>query len=221
VKPIVLLGDTGKLEFIRVMKEQNFGMMIVNRIPSKLAYEAMPWGFDNMCFGAWRNGTEWDAGAWHIRALQLRSKGFHPPLFAVVPDLPTKGNKSLEFSARHLELVPHEFPKALALQDGMTYQSVREHLKTYKYDYLFLGGSDAFKVHCSDWKRFADDFGLPLHYARASTLEKLEHALHCEVASVDSSFPLVESRTLLPLHGYLCPRTSQLCTVPTIGRGDE
>jgi hypothetical protein len=214
MKPIVLLGDTGKKEFVARMKEEGFGMMLTERIPSKLAYEGMPWAFDNMCFGAWRNNTEWDAGAWHIRALQLRTKGFPPPLFAVVPDLPARGIESLEFSTKHLDLVPHEFPKALALQDGMTYQSVVPYLEDY--DYLFIGGSDSFKLHAMDWTRFARDNGKKIHYARASTLEKLEWAIHCEVDSLDSTFPAVDSSTLSPVRGYFCERTSQLCPVPEV-----
>jgi hypothetical protein len=214
MKPIVLLGDTGKKEFVAKMKELGWGMMLTERIPKRLAYDGMQYAFDNMCFGAWRNETEWDAAAWHIRAMQLRMRGFPPPLFAVVPDLPAKGQESLEFSAKHLELVPQEFPKALALQDGMTYQSVKPYLKDYEY--LFIGGSDAFKLHAADWTKFARDHGKKIHYARASTLEKLEWALHLEVDSLDSTFPIVDSSTLSPIHGHFCQRTSQLCPVSKV-----
>jgi len=215
-KPLVLLGDTGKKSFIARMKQEGFGMMYCERVPKKLAYDGMPWAWDNGAFPAWRNGTTYDVGAWHIKTLQLLSRGLPPPLFAVVPDLPTKGIESLKYSRDKSELVPNEFPKALALQDGMTYQTVKEEIKTGVYDWLFIGGSDAFKLHAGDWTKFARDNGKKIHYARASTLEKLEWALHLEVDSLDSCFSIVDGSTLQPVHGYLCKRTSQRCPISEV-----
>lgn len=213
MKPIVLLGDTRATGFIERMVAEGFGVMVVDRLP-KMHYEGMPWAFDNGCFGPWRNGTPWDAAAWHIRALQIRNMGLPAPLFAVVPDLPAKGQESLAFSERHLELMPHGFPKALALQDGMTYQSVKPFLKDYEW--LFIGGSDAFKIHAMDWTRFARSEGKKIHYARASTLEKLEWAIHCGVDSLDSSFSVVDETAVRTVRGYFCKRASKLCPFPEV-----
>lgn len=216
MKPIVLLGDTRDAKFIKRMTEEKFGVMVVDRLP-KIHYEGMPWAFDNGCFAPWRNGTNWDWLAWRERALRIKEMGLSAPLFAVVPDLPAKGKESLLFSERHLELMPKEFPRALALQDGMTYQSVKPHLKNYEW--LFIGGSDSFKLHARDWVRFSRDHGKKIHYARASTLEKLEHAIHCEVDSLDSSFPVVDEAKISSVCGYFCERTSQLCPISKINPG--
>jgi hypothetical protein len=218
MKPIVLLGDTGKLEFIKRITEEKFGMMFTERKP-RIHYTGMPWAFDNGCFGAWRNETAWDLTAWQIRIDRVAKMDIHPPLFAVVPDLPARGAESLLFSRDRVELVPARFPKALALQDGMRYQDVKKDLA--HYDYLFIGGSDAFKLHARDWVRFARDNGKFIHYARASTLEKLEYAIHCEVDSLDSSFPTMDSAEVPSVRGYFCERASQLCPIPSLRDGKE
>lgn len=210
IKPIALVGDTSDSRYHAIMKEHGIGMMFTER-PPKIRYEGMPWAFDNGCFSAWWNKKDWDSTAWHIRLDKIHAMQLPPPLFAVVPDLPTRGLESLRFSRDWVEVIPKQFPAALALQDGMTFQEVKKDLK--KYPWLFLGGSDAFKVQAADWVRFARDNGKKIHYARASTLEKLEWAIHLEVDSLDSSFPVMDKTKIPSVCGYFCERTSQLCPV--------
>jgi hypothetical protein len=212
-KPIVLLGDTRSHTFIERMTKEGFGVMFVDRLP-KIHYPGMPWAWDNGAFPAWRHEREVDWAAWHVNTLRIRGLSIHPPLFAVVPDLPTRGLSSLKFSRQMAYLVPEEFPKALALQDGMNFQAVKAELDLY--DWLFIGGSDGFKVQAADWVRFARDNGKKIHYARASTLEKLEWAMHLEVDSLDSSFPVMDERKVPSVRRLLCPRTSKPCPVPEV-----
>lgn len=201
IKPIVLLGDTRSREFVKRMSEEKFGVMVVDRLP-KIHYEGMPWAFDNGCFSAWWNNKIWDSAAWHIRVDKILAAQLPLPLFAVTPDLPAEGEESLRFSRDWVDRMPEQFPTALALQDGMRFQAVKEHLQFY--DYLFIGGSDAFKVQAADWVKFARDNGKKIHYARASTLEKLEWAIHLEVDSLDSSFPVVDKAKVSSVCRYFC-----------------
>ena len=58
------------------------------------------------------------------------------------------------------------------------------------YDGLFLGGTDAFKLTARDWCGLAHRNNKKFHYARAGTINKLQHAIRIGADSLDSSFPL-------------------------------
>ena len=183
-KPIVLLGATGSPKIIAQMKELGWGMMFCETNP-KLAYKGMPFALDNGAFMAWKSNKKWNPVPFLRRVQSMQDRSLSP-LFVVAPDLPTKGETSLLFSVLHHGACPS--PVALAVQDGQTFQGVKKVMD--QFDYIFLGGSDAFKLRGRDWCKFSHDHGKKFHFARASTIERLEYAIDIGADSLDTTFPL-------------------------------
>lgn len=108
----------------------------------------------------------------------------HAPTFAVLPDIVGAGDRSLEHSERWLDRLP-SLPWYLAVQDGMTETSVSELLP--RVAGLFLGGTDAFKATASAWSALARRHGKRFHFARVSTLHRVQAARRSRADSVDST----------------------------------
>lgn len=103
-----------------------------------------PYALDNGAFAAW-NSTEnkwdesrWSVGAWR-RMLFWAAARKQQPMWAIVPDVPGNATATLERYARFAHEVP--FPKAIAVQDGMTVEQVRD----VGADVVCVGGT-------TDWK---------------------------------------------------------------------
>ena len=186
----VLLGDTRSRSILSRLVQLRWGRMVVFRPPRP--YPGEPWGFDNGAFTDWRQGRAFDGDAYRRRLDRAYAVG--KPLLAVVPDIVMGGKRSLEFSLGWREQLPDDWPWYLAVQDGMTYQSVIGVLD--RFDGLFLGGGDSFKLLARDWCELAHRHGKRFHYGRAGTLHKLDHAKRVQADSLDSAFPLWEKGRL-------------------------
>jgi hypothetical protein len=160
-------------------------------------YPGEPWGFDNGAFRYWHRKpapmepADFDGVGYRERlARALDVPG--PPLLAVVPDLPGSPD-SLEFSLRWRDSLP-AWPWYLAVQDGTDPAHVHPYVSHFAG--IFLGGTDRYKARAREWANFARDLGMPLHYGRAGTLAKLDHAEEVGADSLDSAFPLWTERRL-------------------------
>lgn len=147
------------------------------------------WGLDNGAYAAWQNDTPWDAAAFIDKA--QRAAEMDGCVLAVLPDMVGQGERSLDFSLEWLAKLP-KLPWYLAVQDGMELQPLWGRLldNLDGIDGLFLGGTKRFKLTAMNWRMTADMMGKRLHYARCSTPAVLQHAMNCNVDSVDSCFPL-------------------------------
>mgnify|MGYP001772521626 CR=1 FL=1 len=195
---IVVVGDTRSEEFLAILKTLGWGRTFVEK--AFVPYEGEPWGFDNGAFRDWIKGRSFSK----IRYLKAIEKAvrmadrYHFPYFSVLPDLVAQGEKSLEFSDywgdKLKTYLGNYFEKMnwyLAVQDGMSFESVEEFIKKHSYlKGIFLGGTDTFKALAPEWSRLAKRYGLKFHYARAGTPKKYALAKLSQADSIDSAFPI-------------------------------
>jgi hypothetical protein len=106
---------------------------------------------------------------------------------AVAPDIVGGGLESLEYSITWLRRLPSDYPWFLAVQDGQMPDDVEPVIN--KFSGIFLGGTNRYKTTAPVWASFAHAHGVPFHFGRAGTPQKLATAQEC-ADSCDSSFPL-------------------------------
>lgn len=185
--PAFLIGECTTPSLVRsTFRPLGWGRMWVHR--TIRPYEGERWGFDNGAFGAWKKREAWNADKYRKRLDAAHALG--TPRLAVIPDIPAEGERSLEFSLEWLGSLPADWPWYLAVQDGMTLDMVRPHLKHFAG--LFLGGTNEFKNTAHEWRTLAKGAGLQFHYARTSGVKRLEHARRVGADSCDSTQPLWE-----------------------------
>lgn len=111
-----------------------------------------------------------------------KSKAFHAPLFAVVPDVPYVGAESIKRSRKWIGELRAEFPGvrfAVAVQDGMDESSLDG------FDALFVAGSTGWKwATASRWIAEAQRRGMWGHVARVNTKRGI---WHCQDIGADSA----------------------------------
>jgi hypothetical protein len=133
------------------------------------------------------------------RCVELHDSGA-APLFAVLPDAPFAGLFSLDLSVAQLAEMGPSFPRwtwYLPVQDGMKPADVTPILGSVGG--LFIGGSDPFKRETGrEWVRLAHGAGLPCHYGRCGTPDKLRHAVDIGADSGDSAFVLFRDDRFIP-----------------------
>lgn len=103
----------------------------------------LPYALDNGAFALASRGADFDEEAWRI-ALEFFAHHAQPPHWLVVPDVPFDGERTVELwkSTAHTYKQFH-VPLALAVQDGMTPESV--HDLEVQPDVIFIGGTTAWK----------------------------------------------------------------------------
>jgi hypothetical protein len=181
----VLMGEvTDGSMWIPAMREMGWGRMFVTKRPTPMSGE--PWGFDNGAYSAWKHNENWDVALYRKR-LAVAYEVALPPYLAVLPDLPTCGRESLNFSLYwlHSGALPVEWPWYLAIQDGMDPADVEEHIEGV--DGLFLGGSTVFKNSAPEWAELAHRHGKRFHYARSSSGRSCRFAYESGADSCDTA----------------------------------
>jgi hypothetical protein len=180
---MVLLGSTRSKKLVAKIRGNGWGRLFCGRA-TPLPGE--PWALDNGAFSAWRSGKAWDEAAF-LRSVD-RAMDLHPPLFGVLPDIVAGGDRSLSHSLEWARRLPGRWPWYLAVQDGMTLESVGRVLP--RVDGIFLGGTDAFKRTARSWCHLAHDNGKGFHFARVSTEARYRAAYEMGADSCDTSQPL-------------------------------
>lgn len=120
---------------------------------AQAVYPWMPYALDNAAYGAFKNGTVWDADEFE-RLLAWAAKRKERPLWVLCPDV--VGDRSGTLS-RWREWEPrlreHGWPVAFAVQDGMAAADVPA-----TADLIFVGGTTRWKWRtlrgwCRDFPR--------------------------------------------------------------------
>ena len=200
---IFLHGCTRMKDFLVRMRVHGWGRLFTAERPKPFPGE--PWALDNGVFGAWRAKRPWSVGHFESALNQmdrgLRSGRLHRPLFVALPDR-VADPSSLDYSMTWWMSQGkfYDVPWYLVLQNGMRPQDVAKALrvtirnKAFYGDSaprrirgLFLGGDDAFKLTAPAWCRFAHDHGVAFHFAKVSTIARLETALRIGSDSADST----------------------------------
>ena len=142
-----------------------------------------PYALDNGAFSAWdqKNNT-WDELRWNInswrRMLFWAQSQKQKPLWAIVPDWIGDGAKTIERWHKFKNEVP--FPKAIAVQNGMTVEQVRD----LNPDVVAVGGTTEWKWNTVEmWvKEFPR-----VHVLRCNSPDKLYYLERIGVESCDGT----------------------------------
>ena len=193
----ILVGEfTGKNE--PYIQRMGWGRVWIarNRIPR--IYEGEPWAFDNGAYRDWKAGVDFQE--WRFLKAMNRCHDLlaTAPLWAVLPDIPAGGQKSLALSVKYLERVgqdlPADWPWMIAVQDGLTPEDLEPY--AHRIAGIFLGGSDEYKATAGLWSEWAHARGLKFHFGRCGTTTKLTQAAGIHADSIDSAFPLTSYERL-------------------------
>lgn len=191
---IPFIGLTRSREYLAEMKPRRIGRLQVRgHMRLQDIYDGERWAYDNGAFSDWRQDKPFDRTRFFLDIQEI-TESDRRPVFAVLPDLPTQGEKSLEFSRHYLNQLKAPISWSLAIQNGQTPTTVARFLKLAgaRVTTLFIGGDDSFKREARQWADFAHDHGLWCHYARASTRRKMAFAWRCGCDSFDTTQPLWE-----------------------------
>lgn len=180
----IILGQTQKKEFVRVIEQHGFGRMWSRDRPN--VYDGEPWCWDNGAYHCWVNDKQFHDVEFWKRLWRDYVVGV--PYLAACPDLPVEGERSLEYSLWWIDRLPKAWPWYLVVQDGMRWDMVKPYAK--KFHGIFLGGTNDFKKEADVWCNYAHASGLKFHYGRCGTIAKYEHAKRIGADSIDSATPL-------------------------------
>lgn len=176
----VLIGEcTGK--YADEAHWLGWGRMWIARDRNIYTYRGEPWGLDNGAFRDWKDGKPFDADLYR-RVLDKALARPEPPMLAVIPDAPGNGPETLRMAEKWLPELPAHFPWYLAVQDGMGPEDVDLPIAG-----IFLGGSDAYKATAPEWREWSAERGLPFHFGRCGTDEKIALAVEIGADSIDSA----------------------------------
>ena len=203
----LLLGCTRSRKLLRRMRALGWGRIYTVCVPRVLAYPSEPWALDNGAFPAWKKGEPpWNVhqlAAFYLAVSQVerrvRQRQLPWPLFVTLPDKVADPN-SLRFSIDWYNRFGRDFdrrmPWYLVLQDGMRERELGRLLTRTcgVIKGLFLGGSNDFKLTAPAWCRFAREHGVHFHFARVSTIKRLQQAYEMGADSADTSQPLWEMK---------------------------
>lgn len=158
------------------------------------------WAYDNAAYQDWREGKPFDSGAFAEDIAQIAElPRQHKPLWLVLPDVVSGGERSLALSLSWLDRLPGHLgvPVLVALQEGLDPSAVpaRDQLRV---DGWFIGGATwAWKVRaaaaavawCNDARNPSrgDQF---VHVGRAGSASRIWSCRTLGVESCDSNAPL-------------------------------
>lgn len=142
-----------------------------------------PYALDNGAFSAWDmtrniwNENKWNIGAWRRMIFWAQSQ-HQKPLWAIVPDWIGDGTKTIERWHQFKGEVP--FPKALAVQDGMSVGQAKE----LNPDVICIGGTTEWKW--ATVEMWANAFPR-VHVLRVNSPSKLDYLESLGVESCDGT----------------------------------
>lgn len=125
--------------------------------PAKMTPHDWPYILDNGAFHAYVNGYPWDADAFVGRLAEIPVKMPRDPDFVVLPDVVTDPESTKKRSQQWAGII--DYPTAFAVQDGVDPTDATEFAHRLDADYLFVGGTVAWK------RRWAETFVTAAHGA--------------------------------------------------------
>ena len=169
-------------------RELGVGLMMCDgwRDPSAYPFFAV----DNGAYSAWAQGKPWDPSVF-LRILRRCEETGLRPEFAVLPDIVGGGYESLRRSHYWRIVLDDLFPGfrwALAVQDGMTPESVYGFAVPEQIATVFVGGTLEWKLATmGQWAEFAHARGMECHVGRMGSVERMMMADRAGADSIDST----------------------------------
>jgi hypothetical protein len=189
-------GQTRDPRVIAILAEHGVGECTVRG--ELLSRKRDPWFYDNGAFRDWQAGKEFNSIRFVRDMRRIRySNGVNgAPDFVVLPDIVAAGERSLAFSSLWWHDV-EGLPAYLAVQDGMTSDSVRAWLDDNTCAGLFVGGSLEWKLEtAASWVALAHELGMRCHVGRVGIPERIRWAAEIGADSIDSCLPLMFQKHL-------------------------
>ena len=154
------------------------------RRPVKAGHDPMPFALDNGLFHPQNEPPRPQSAIEDFYAMLTKCRaGNWMPIFAVAPDVPYDGDRSIELSRKHARHMHQDWPGlpiALAVQDGMD-----RCVLDGPWSAVFVGGSTAWKWSTmAEWVSEAHARGMWAHVARVNTKHQIRR---CIDAGADSS----------------------------------
>ena len=155
-----LYTSTGTVKVRDQCNEYGVGLLMVDkwRNPDQWPFFAV----DNGCYAAHSRQEEWDPKSF-LGILARLSRESRIPDFVVIPDR-VSDPTSLGFSEAWIHALKTTypwFPYYLAVQDGMTEESVRQFIEANGISGIFVGGSMDWKLRTmGQWAKLAHRLGL-------------------------------------------------------------
>lgn len=166
-------GTKKNLEALRLA-----GWRLLVSATGVLRDEGMPYALDNGAWTAFQRNEPFDVQAFQ-RAVDLFGERAD---FVVVPDIVAGGLSSLDFSLSWIDRLGGCKRLLLAVQDGMTADSVRPFLSDRIG--IFVGGSTEWKLATAiAWGKLAHKVGCYMHVGRVNTARRIRL---CAAAGADS-----------------------------------
>lgn len=180
-----------------------------------------PYALDNGAFSAWDSKTnQWNESRWSVdawrRLIFWADAREQKPIWAIVPDVVGNADLTIERFNRFSSEVP--FPKALAVQDGMTINQA----KLLNPDVIAVGGSTKWKWETVEM--WASAFPR-VHLLRCNSPDKLDYLESLGIESCDGTGWNRGNRTqtaglenwarknpnpsIHPLHNFVCRNEKQ------------
>lgn len=178
-----LYTSTGTVDSIEKCNRLNVGLLMVAhwRNPDRWPYFAI----DNGCYSAYQRGVPWDASPFMKILHRCRTENRIPD-FIVLPDK-VANPESLAFSKVWLPVMESmypEFPRYLAVQNGMEPSKLKDEIDINRIQGIFVGGTMDWKLeNLKIWVTFAHSNGLECHVGRIGPIQRM---LLCEIAGADS-----------------------------------
>lgn len=177
-----LYTSTGTRKTINQCNDYNIGLLMVDvwRNPSDWPYFAI----DNGCYAAYNRKEEWSPAPF-LKILHRCKVENLIPEFIVLPDL-VADPSSMFFSRTWLNVLEYmypEFPRYLAVQNGMTPESLSV-FPIEKIQGFFVGGTMDWKLeNMKMWIDYAHELGKDCHVGRIGPVQRM---MMCEIAGADS-----------------------------------
>ncbi len=192
-----LYTSTGTVKVRDQCNEYGVGLLMVDkwRNPDQWPFFAV----DNGCYAAHSRQEEWDPKSF-LGILARLSRESRIPDFVVIPDR-VSDPTSLGFSEAWIHALKTTypwFPYYLAVQDGMTEESVRQFIEANGISGIFVGGSMDWKLRTmGQWAKLAHRLGLQCHVGRVGPVSRMLLAEYSGADSIDST-TWVQRKDALP-----------------------
>lgn len=180
---IYLVGKMGATQFQECQPWAS-GMLLTPRswlLPPPI------YAVDNGAFAHWYNyRRNWDDGL-HDEWLKAIAKvqKLHKPLWVLAPDVVMDSRRTLELASIYAPILHKaELPVAIALQEGVEYNSVLE----FQPQWVFIGGSTEWKLEqivpvC----RYFSERNIRVHVGRVNTAKRLKLCMGAGADAADGT----------------------------------
>lgn len=171
---------TGTRRNLDALRKAGWRLLVSAR--GVLRTEGFPYALDNGAWTAFQRGEPFDVPAFE-KTVSLLGRGAD---WIVVPDKVADAEESMRMAEEWVPRLRGIAPLLIAVQDGMTEESVAHWLR--EGIGVFLGGSTEWKLaQMREWGRVCRKYGVHYHVARVNSAKRIALAKEAGAMSIDGS----------------------------------